>query len=52
MYMKDSIKQTRTVAQDKLRILEIKLVPKTLHVNYHELFHNKCRDKLFRFSGV
>lgn len=34
--MKDSTEQTRTVDQDKLRILEIKLVPKTLHVNNHE----------------
>lgn len=36
MHMKDSTEQTRTVDQDKLRILEIKLVPKTLHVNNHE----------------
>ena len=31
MHLKDSIEQTRTLHQDKLRILEIKLVPKTLH---------------------
>lgn len=36
MHMKDNIKQIRTVDQDKLRTLEIKLVPKTLHVNNHE----------------
>lgn len=35
-HVKDSREQTRTVDQHKLRILEIKLVPKKLHVNNHE----------------
>lgn len=35
-HLKDSIKQARIENQDKLRILGIKLVPETLHVNDHE----------------
>lgn len=51
MHMKDNIKQNRRVVQVKLRILEIKLIPKTLRVNNHEEFPNKCREKLFRLCG-
>lgn len=51
MHMKDNTKQNRRAVQVKLRILAIKLVPKTLHVNNHEEFPNKCREKLFRLCG-
>lgn len=51
MHMKDNTEQNRRAVQAKLRILAIKLVPKTLHVNNHEEFPNKCREKLFRLCG-